>query len=314
MSSQAKYRIRNWSQYNKSLTQRGSLTFWFDEKHIKQWYSYKALATQGRPKYYDDMAIQCAMTIRLVFKLPLRQTQGLLESLVKLMKLDGIEIPHYSTFSRRQASLKIALPKPVQSDNKMHLVVDATGIKVYSEGEWKVRQHGYSKRRTWRKLHIGVNADTHQIEAAAVTENDTADSEVMHDLLEQVDGEIGQVSADGAYDSHDIFNEINDMGAKVTIPPRKDAVIKQHGNSLKEPMPRDEVLRSIRKHGRSEWKKKSGYHKRSLSETAMYRLKQIFGDKLRSRIFENQGVEGLLMCCALNKMTGLGMPETVVEN
>ena len=308
----SKNQIRNWSHYNKALIERGSINLWFNENSIVNWYEINNISSRGRPKIYSDIAIQCALTVRLVFNLTLRQTQGFISSLVKLMGLENFEVPNYTTLCRCQKQLEVELPKSIKSDSKIHLVVDSTGFKVYGEGEWKVRQHGYSKRRTWKKLHIGVDAKTHQIEAAVITENDTADSEVMFDLLEQVEVKIKQVSADGAYDSHEIFNKINEIGAQITIPPRKDAVIKQHGNSKNKPLPRDEVLRKIKKLGRANWKKVSGYHKRSLSETAMFRLKQIFGDKFKSRLFENQGVEGILMCAALNKMTALGMPERVI--
>jgi Transposase DDE domain len=192
----------------------------------------------------------------------------------------------------------------------LHVVVDSTGLKVFGEGEWKVRQHGYSKRRTWRKLHLAIDAANQEIAAAVVTTNDFRDSEVLTDLLEQVDAELDQVSGDGGYDSHENYQLIVNRGAKPVIPPRKDAVISQHGNSHLSAKPRDEVIREIRQLGRRNWKNQSGYHKRSLAETAMYRLKTIFGGTLRARLFSNQGTETFLRCCALNKMTQLGMPNS----
>ena len=225
-----------------------------------------------------------------------------------LMNLD-LSIPDYTTLCRRQSQLDIEIPCSDSKEAK-HIVIDSTGLKIFGEGEWKVRQHGYKKRRTWRKLHLGVNAQTQEIEAVVVSTNDVHDSEVFDDLLEQVEGDIEKVSADGAYDTHEIFNTIAEHSAKPLIPPRKTAKITQHGNSKKTPLPRDEVLREIRKSGRKKWKEKSGYHKRSLAETAMFRIKQLFGDQLASRCFENQAVEAFIRCMALNKMTGIGMPES----
>lgn len=304
------YRIRNWHDYNEALVKRGDINFWFDEEVIRQWYSEETTGKRGRPRIYSDVAIQCALTIREVFHLPLRATEGLISSLIELAELD-IQAPDYTTLCLRQKNLMVNLPKTDKED-PLHVVVDATGLKVFGEGEWKVRQHGYSKRRTWRKLHLAVDADTQEIEAAVVTTNDFKDSEILPDLLEQIDASLDQVSGDGGYDSHESYQLISDLGATPVIPPRIDAVINQHGNSSLPKFPRDETIRQIRKKGRKTWKKESGYHKRSLSETAMYRLKTIFSGVLRSKIFENQGTEALLRCSALNKMTHLGMPMSYV--
>lgn len=305
-----RYHVRNWKDYNEALVKRGELNFWFDEKVIRQWYSIENTGKRGRPRVYSDIAIQCALTMREIFHLPLRATEGLIRSFIEWGNLD-IQSPDYSTLCLRQKDLAIFLPKS-KKENPLHAVVDATGLKVFGEGEWKVRQHGYSKHRTWRKLHLAIDASNQEIEAAVVTTNDFKDSEILPDLLEQIDSELSQVSGDGGYDSHESYELIADRDADPVIPPRKDAVIAQHGNSCLPVRPRDEVIRKIRELGRKNWKKQSGYHKRSLAETAMYRLKTIFGDTLRARLFENQGTEALLRCCALNKMTLLGMPISYV--
>ena len=310
MSKKQNYRIRNWAEYNESLVQRGNLTIWVDNESIDQWYEDASNQKKGKgcPRVYSDVAILCALTIKAVFKLPLRATEGFIKSLLTLMNLD-LSVPDYTTLCRRQSQLDIALPCSDAGQAK-HIVIDSTGLKIFGEGEWKVRQHGYKKRRTWRKLHLGVNAETQEIEVAVVTTNDMHDSEVFNDILERIEGDIDKVSADGAYDSHEIFKKIAERSAEPLIPPRKTAKIEQHGNCKKAPLPRDEVLREIRRCGRKKWKEKSGYHKRSLAETAMFRIKQLFGDQLASRCFENQAVEAFIRCLALNKMTGLGMPES----
>ncbi len=198
----------------------------------------------------------------------------------------------------------------VPKEKAVHVVVDSTGVKVYGEGEWKVRTHGSAKRRTWRKLHLGVDEGTGEILAAVVTTNDVADCEVLTDLLEQIEHPIDQLSGDGGYDTFDCYDAIASRGAKATIPPRSNAKIQQHGNCKAPPHPRDENLRACRQVGRKQWKQESGYHRRSLSETAMFRLKIIFGGKLRRRFFDNQAVELFLQCAALNRMIQLGKPDS----
>jgi hypothetical protein len=192
----------------------------------------------------------------------------------------------------------------------VHVVVDATGLKVFGEGEWKVRKHGYGKRRTWRKLHLAIDEASHEILAAVLTTNDFGDNEVFADLLEQIDEPIVQVSGDGSYDSWDTHARIQRRGARPAIPPRKTARIHQHGNRRQPPLPRDEALRAIRHRGRAAWKRATGYHRRSLAETAMFRIKTLFGASLSARSFNSQATEAFLRCRALNRMTELGMPES----
>lgn len=310
MSKKQQYRIRNWKDYNQSLVNRGSLNFWFDEKSINDWHKISLSRQRGRPKFYSDMAIECALTIRAVFRLSLRATEGFVSSLIKMMGL-SLKAPDYTTLSIRQKELEVNIPiSSKKQDKNVHIVVDSTGLKVFGEGEWKVRQHGYSKRRTWRKLHLGVNAATHEIEAVVLTTNDFKNSEILPDLLDQIDKNIVQVSGDGGYDSHDVYEDIASRGGMPVIPPRKDAVIAQHGNSKEPVLARDKVIREIRQMGRKNWKKESNYHQRSLAETAMYRMKMLFGRELNARHFESQATEAFFKCSALNKMTQLGMPDS----
>lgn len=301
-----RYHVRNWQDYSEALVKRGYLNFWFDEKVIRQWNAMESTGKRGRPKVYSEIAVQCALTMREIFHLPLRATEGLIRSLIEWGNLD-IQAPDYSTLCLRQKDLAIFLPK-TKKKKPLHAVVDATGLKVFGEGEWKVRQHGYSKRRTWRKLHLAIDENSQEIEAAVVTTNDFKDSEILPDLLDQIDSKLSQVTGDGGYDSHESYHLIANRGADPVIPPREGAVIAQHGNSHLPAKPRDEVIRKIRQLGRKNWKKQSEYHRRSSAETAMYRLKTIFGGVLRARLFENQATEALMRCFALNKMTQLGMP------
>jgi hypothetical protein len=272
------YRIRNWSEYNAGLKQRGSLTFWIEESVLAQWVVEDLSGKPGASILYSDLAIQTMATVKAVYGLAGRQCQGFLESIFELIGIE-LPVPDHSTLSRRLGKLTITLP--IQSKaGARHLVVDSTGVKVYGEGEWKTRQHGVSKRRTWRKLHLGVDEATGEIVAMVVTTNDVADGEVLEALLEQIEDEIEQVSTDGAYDHRHCYDEIEARGARAVIPPRKDAKIWQHGNCKGKPHPRDENLRQIRKHGRKHWKRESGYHRRSIAETTMFRFKTIFGGNL----------------------------------
>lgn len=302
------YRIRNWKNYNKALVNRGSLTLWIDEQTISAWKNFHRSGKRGAPRLYSDMAILSMITLMEVYHLPLRQTQGLMLSIVAMADLD-LPVADYSTLCRRRKSLEVCLPRQ-SKDRSIHIVIDSTGMKVFGEGEWKVRQHGYSKRRTWRKLHIGVDETTQEIVAAVATTNNVSDGQVIEDLLDQVEEEIEQVSGDGSYDKRNCYEAIKKRKARAAIPPRKDAKIWQHGNSNKEKLSRDENLRRIRKVGRKKWKRESKYHRRSLAETGVYRLKTIFGDRVSARKFEGQGVQMLVRCAALNKMTHLGMPDS----
>lgn len=310
MNTNAKqsYRIRDWRIYDAALKQRGSITFWVDERVIEQWRNEQKTGRRGASNYYSEMAIATMGTIQSLFHLAGRQTEGFLESLFTVMGID-LAVPDHSTLSRRLRKLAVELPV-VPKTKAVHVVVDSTGVKVYGEGEWKVRQHGVSKRRTWRKLHLGVDEATGEILAATVSSNNVADCEVLPELLDNIVEEIEQVSADGAYDTADCYDAIDQREATAVIPPRRNARIWQHGNSKQKPHPRDENLRRMRSSGRKRWKRDSGYHRRSLAETTMFRLKTIFGGKLRRRTFDNQAVELFLQCAALNRMIGHGKPDS----
>ncbi|HEY9845406.1 MAG TPA: IS5 family transposase [Candidatus Caenarcaniphilales bacterium] len=296
------YRIRNWSDYNKALVSRGSLTLWIDTRAINTWLDSERAQRRGRRRIYTDAAIVCALLMREVYHLPLRSTQGLVSSVLSLMQIT-FPVPHYSTLSRRARSLELTLPAP---RHIRHLVIDSSGLKLYGEGEWKVRTHGADKRRTWRKLHLAMDASTHQLISALITDKDELDRRALPGLLTGVETKIEYVCADGAYDFECCYRAIKKCGAAPLIPPRSDAVVRGR-NPFEQ---RDENLRRIKKRGRAKWKKESGYHKRSLVECAFFRLKTIFSDKLKSRTPERQKIEAELRCHALNRMTALGMPES----
>ena len=305
-----RYHIHNWSEYNAGLKHRGSITFWLSADVIEKWLIIEKTGKPGASNTYNDIAIATMSTIKSIFKLAGRQAQGFVESVFKLMQIN-LPVPDHSTVSRRLGSLQIKLPVK-KKESARHLVVDSTGVKVYGEGEWKTRQHGISKRRTWRKLHLGIDETTGEIVSAVATTNDYHDSQVLGDILDGVEDTILQVSADGAYDTKSCYEKIEQKEAKAVIPPRKNARIQQHGNYKATPLIRDENLRAIRKMGRKKWKRESGYHRRSIAETTMFRLKYIFGGSLSSRQFDNQAVELFLQCAALNRMIQLCKPKSYI--
>lgn len=277
------YRVKNWSDYDKALVQRGSQFA------------------------YSDQAILVMLTVKEVFHLTNRQTEGFMRSLFALMKVN-LPVPDHSTLSKCGRDLKVNLPK--KSSQRLNIVMDSTGLKIYGEGEWKIRQHGISKRRTWRKLHVGANPEDGEIQAVILTENSVSDGDAVETLLQQIEQEIDKFAADGAYDKRKVYDSLNAHSPEVDIliPPRKNARIWKHGNTKTQRLKRDENLRSIRKQGRQAWKKQSGYHVRLLAETTMFRLKTIFGDGLSARLIETQATQALVRCAALNSMTHLGMP------
>jgi hypothetical protein len=302
------YRVRNWPEYDKALVQRGSITFWMSDDFEKTW-MHTGEKQRGSQFDYSDQAILVMLTVKEVFHLTNRGVEGFVRSIFRMMKIN-LPVPDHTTLSKRGKDVKVNLPK--KANQKVNIVMDSTGLKIYGEGEWKVRQHGVSKRRTWRKLHIGANPEDGEIQAVILTENSVSDDAVVEVLLEQIEQEIDKFAADGAYDKRKVYDALNahSPGVKVLIPPRKNARIWRHGNTKAERLKRDENLRSIRKQGRKEWKKESGYHVRSLSETAMFRLKTIFGDALSARLLETQTTQALVRCAALNRMTHLGMPQS----
>jgi hypothetical protein len=275
-----------------------------DARAIDTWLDRDWPARRGRRRTYADVAILCALTLREVYHLPLRATEGLVSSLLGLLKVER-PAPDYSTLCRRARSLAVPLAA-ARRKGPLHLVVDSTGLKVYGEGEWKVRLQGVDKRRTWRKLHLMIDHRSQRVVASSISDKDVLDRRAVPELLGQVRGRIGQVLGDGAYDYSVCYEAIHERGAWAVIPPKQRARLwgKPHSAS------RDANVKTMRRIGLKGWKQKARYHRRSLVETAMMRLKSVFGDKLKSRTFERQEVEARIKCVALNRMTALGMPRS----
>ena len=254
----AKYRVTNWPEYDASLVRRGSLTIWITEEAIAAWQAPATGKRGGGEPIYSAIAIETSLALRLVFHQPLRQTEGLLRSIADVLKID-IAIPDHTTLSRRGGGLTI-LPKRIDRREPLHLLVDSTGLKIYSEGEWLDQKHGIRSRRRWRKLHLGVDADTHEIVTVELTPDDVGDISVMPDLLDQIDVDVASMTADGAYDGEAVYEVVAERHpeAAIIIPPRITSVPSETTATQ-----RDEHLATIAEHGRMSWQRSSTYNRRS---------------------------------------------------
>ncbi|WP_274805944.1 IS5 family transposase [Escherichia coli] len=239
-----KFKITNWPTYNKALINRGSITFWLDDEAIQAWYESATPSSRGRPQRYSDLAITTVLVIKRVFRLTLRAAQGFIDSIFSLMNVP-LRCPDYSCVSRRAKSVNVSFKTSTRGEIA-HLVIDSTGLKVFGEGEWKVKKHGQERRRIWRKLHLAVDSKTHEI-----------------------------ICADLSLD-------------------RNRAVANQRMTG-----------------SNARWKWTTDYNRRSIAETAMYRVKQLFGGSLTLRDYDGQVAEAMALVRALNKMTKAGMPESV---
>lgn len=301
----AKYRTTNWKSYNASLRQRGSLTIWLD-KDIA-WHG-PATVSPGRPKVFSDAAIQFCLTIKCLFGLALRQTMGFVESLFRLAGLDW-PVPDYSTVCRRQKVLPVTISAR-STRAGLHLLADSTGIKMLGEGEWKTKKHGAEYRRQWRKVHLGIDAETLEIRAIEVTGNGVGDAPMLPELLNQIppNEPLLSVSGDGAYDTKACHEAIAGRQAAAIIPTRRNA--KPWKDGRPGTLARNEILRATRHLGRAIWKKWSGYHRRSLVETKMGCFKRL-GERVMARDFDRQVAELQVRAAILNRFTALGTPMTM---
>jgi Transposase DDE domain len=301
-----RYRTRNWREYDQGLIARGDLTVWISPDLAR--HGVEGTGLRGRPRVFDDAAIQCVLTLRVLSQLPPRAAQGMAGSLIRLAGLDW-RVPHHSTLSRRQKDLAVAIPYRPRG-GPLHLVIDSTGLKVLGEGEWKVGRHGADKRRVWRKVHLAVDAGSHEVRAVEMTDHRHGDGEIVSGLPAQLPPEerIGVIGGDGAYDTRRAYQAAASRQAATAVPPRRNGrPRKARTTGAAE---RNETLRAVRRLGRRLWKKWSGHHRRSLAETAMSRLKRL-GERLAARDPARQVAEVQIRCAILNTFNGLGMPETV---
>jgi hypothetical protein len=301
-----RYKVSNWQAYEAGLRQRGSLTIWFTDEAIAAWQAV-ARTTPGGQARYSDLAIETTLILRTVFHQPLRQTEGLVSSLLGLMDLD-LPVPDHTTLSRRARTLAVA---PQAASGPVHLLVDSTGVKLSGPGEWLVEKHGTQRRRAWRKLHLGVDAKTGTIVASTLTSKEVDDAAELGPLLDQVDEPLAAVVADGAYDRDRVYDGVAEHSpeAAVVVPPRSTAVLSASAET--DPTQRDHHIQAIAEQGRMGWQRTSGYNVRAGAEGTMSRYKRIIGDTLCSHSRPAQEVETRIAVNVLNRMLDLGRPESV---
>ncbi|MEM6889919.1 MAG: IS5 family transposase [Pseudomonadota bacterium] len=298
--SMANYRVTNCSEYNKSLRQRGDVTIWVSDDVVQNWSSPRR-KTRGGQSRCSDLAIEACLTLRVVFRLPLKQTQGFVRSIARLMGLDLL-VPDFSTSSRRGKGLKIAQDRR-DASKPMTLIVDSTGLKVHGDDGWHEEKHGTRKaRKTWRKLHIGLDPETGDIVASKLTTEHVGDESALPVLIADVATDVSRFLADGAYDGQgvaDCLIEKFGPGIEIIIPPPKNAV---HGKNVQ----RNHHIDAIAQNGRMSWQSEMGYNKRSQVEAQIGRWKQVIGDRRQARDCYNQIAEAKIASNALNNMAGLG--------
>lgn len=294
----------NWPSYSTALKQRGSLSIWFDPE--MSWVPLP-IGMRGRQQQFSDAAIQACLTLKVLFGLPLRQTTGFVENLLRLDGL-GWTVPDFSTLCRRQKTLDVSLPYR-GSNGPLNLLIDSTGIKSEGDGEWNARKYGGSKRRIWRRIHIGIDEETLEVRAVEVTGSNVGDAPMLPELLNQIPEEqdIGFVTADGAYDTRKCHDAIAARNAHAVIPPRKNA--KPWKPTSAGAIARNQAVNASRFLGRAIWRRWSGCHRHSRVETKMHCVK-LLGQSLMARDFDRQVAEIQIRIAILNRYTALGIPVT----
>jgi transposase len=301
----ARYRVKNWRDYDAALRRRGDLTVWVTAEAIEAWTPANT-GRRGRPQRYSAIVVETGLMLRLAFARPWRQTEGMLASILRLLDVN-LPVPDHTTFSRRSADLTVA--KAVKAaTGPVNVVIDSTGLKVFGAGEWHREKHGGKGRRTGRKLHLAADPDTGEIVASELTTTEDGDASQVGPLLDQISGPIASVTADGAYDGEPVYRIIaeRDPAAAVIIPPRSTAVLSDNAHTA--PTQRDRHLRMIQERGRLGWQKAVNYGRRSSGEVAMMRYKTVIGRRLHARTLPTQKAEAAAGCKIINVMTRLGMP------
>ncbi|WP_420408073.1 IS5 family transposase [Hoeflea sp.] len=306
-----KFKVTNWAEYEAGLRRRGSLTLWVTPEALAGWAAPRRKTRGGQP-LYSDLAIETTLMLGMVFGLRLRQSEGLLSSVLDMMGLD-LPVPDHTTLSRRARTWKPSArgnDRQHVADGPVHVLVDSTGLKIYGAGQWLEEKHGTKSRRGWRKLHLAVDADSGEIIAHSLTDQETGDAMQLEPLLDQIDDEIGQFTADGAYDGNPTYDAVlrHSPGAKFVIPPRSNAVERPTAQACCQ---RDDHVASMQIDGRLKWQASTGYGKRALAETAMGKYKGIIGPRLRARSFPAQQTEAAIGVAILNRMLACGHPKSV---
>jgi len=302
------YKVQNWCDYNSALRNRGNIEIWISEDVVDAWYEAdRTYDGTGTPNTFTDQAIITCHEVRQVFKLPLRQCQGFIDSIFKIKNI-ALRSPDYSCLSKRLSSLGIKSPRYKKTDSPddeiAGVAIDSSGLKRFGRGEWHQEKYKISPKRSWRKLHIAVDTK-HIIHGCDLTDRFTADCQVVEVLAKQIDNSVNQITADGAYDKKPVYETLLKYfeNAEIIIPPDSDAIYDTNNHPQ-----RNRNLQEIKTFGRMNWQRVRNYGKRNYSELAIQRYKQILGNKLHAREMSRQKNEAMIGCGVLNKMARLGMP------
>ena len=314
-------KVRNWKEYNKSLKKRGTIIFSFDQKYLLDLY-YSGKQKRGGKRKYSIAMYEYLLNIKVLFRLPWRATIGLAEELLK-KALPGkqITVPDYAHASREVNKLKLKVKQyAAQNLTGMEIALDSTGIRIYKSSDWHQSRHGVNNDHhsmdKWRKIHIAMDLDTMQIQGMEYTPSTVNDCEVVSELSKSVHGKVKSVRADGAYDTKETYKIINGWGAKPIIPP--NAGSKMQDELKRKPkikvtylLPRDAAINAIKKHndfyeGIRQWKIANNYHRRSLIESCMFRLKSTFGFHLQQKTEQGRRNEMIVKINLLNLMASYG--------
>jgi hypothetical protein len=281
---------------------RGSIGLWISSDAIASWNAKPSQPRRGGQRKYSNLAIETALTLGLVYHLPLRQTEGFVASIFKLMGL-RLDVPDHSTLSRRSKTLKIKLRTKFRL-GPVDLIIDSTGLSVFGEGQWAAAKHGKRGFQGWKKLHLGVN-DSGIIVAETLTGPNVDDAKTGVKMIKKARFKVKALVGDAAYDSREIYEAAEDRGARVVVPPVKTARVSQHS-----PQARNRSVKRIAKIGRQRWKAEFGYHRQGRVENTFFRYKSIICDRLRSRDPDAQKTEVILGCNILNRMFECGRPRS----
>ena len=316
----------NWAEYDRALVRRGDLTIWFTPEVVAAWQP-PGDGIRGGRRRYSDVAIEAALTLRLLFGLPWRQTEGLLASIFSLLDL-GLKAPDHTTLSRRSSGLRVELHRLPRTE-PVHLIIDATGLGIVGQGQWAAAKWGERGRRGWKKLHVAVD-ETGRVLAADLTDRAVPDAVALPGLMGAITDPVRRLTADGGYDTHDVYAAAGARGARVVVPPRRDAVVS--GDPVFAD--RDAHIETIADAGRRRWRVEAGQHAQARAEDArqeperrcpqgspeglvrdgpgntFFRYKRVFSGRLRARGEPAPRNEVFIACNVLNRMTELGMPHS----
>ena len=278
-----KYKVTNWKEYEQSLCNRGYLTLWISPSVIKSW-KPRTTKRRGRQQRFSDRAIETILSLRLIFHLPLRQTEGFVTSIFKLMKLK-LAVPDHTTLSRRGKTIRPKISYRLLPQKPLHIIVDSTGLSIHGEGPWS---SGKKRRRGWRKLHLSIDNEG-KIRSSCVSKWYIKDGNRVSRLLQQIKEPIASFTGDKGYDQSTVYNHVlhHSRDAQIIIHPRSNAVVSDKGKWTH----RDKHVQKILDEGVHKWRRESGYYQQSKVENAFYRYKTILGKKLRARTEDSREVE-----------------------